>query len=116
MKIYLAGPMSGKPNFNFPAFLSKASELREQGHEVFNPAERDLEEMRMKNTNYISSTGDINEATANGFSLGEAMADDLNWIARNADGIYLLKGWEQSSGALSEWMLAKCLRLQFFYE
>ncbi len=41
-RIYLAGPMTGLPDYNFPAFMKAAAYLRSQGAIVFNPAENDL--------------------------------------------------------------------------
>lgn len=38
-RIYISGPMTGLPDFNFPAFHDAAARLRERGHEVANPAE-----------------------------------------------------------------------------
>ena len=40
MNIYVAGPMRGYPEFNFPSFHAAAAQLRAAGHTVFNPAER----------------------------------------------------------------------------
>ena len=37
-RIYIAGPMSGLPDFNYPAFHAAAAVLRAQGHHVENPA------------------------------------------------------------------------------
>lgn len=39
---YLAGPMSGLPKFNHPAFHAMARALRTHGLVVFNPAENGL--------------------------------------------------------------------------
>ncbi|WP_457825134.1 DUF4406 domain-containing protein, partial [Staphylococcus aureus] len=33
-RIYVAGPMSGLPELNFPAFHAAAAELRAQGFDV----------------------------------------------------------------------------------
>lgn len=37
--IYLCGPMTGLPEYNYPAFHAAAAELRAQGWRVVNPAE-----------------------------------------------------------------------------
>ena len=39
MKIYIAGPMSGYEDLNYPAFAQTAAVLRNAGHEVVSPAE-----------------------------------------------------------------------------
>ncbi|EGO2557451.1 DUF4406 domain-containing protein [Escherichia coli] len=38
LKIYIAGPMTGYPDYNRAAFNAKASELMAEGHIVLNPA------------------------------------------------------------------------------
>lgn len=38
-RIYLAGPMTGLPDLNFPAFHAEAARLRALGYDVVNPAE-----------------------------------------------------------------------------
>ncbi len=92
MRIYLAGPMRGIPDFNFPAFNKEAAWLREQGHEVFNPAEN----------------GDQT-------NVRECFRLDTDWICRYADGIALLPGWEASKGAKAELALAEALGLEVIY-
>ncbi|MFJ4168357.1 DUF4406 domain-containing protein [Paenarthrobacter sp. NPDC089714] len=42
--LYLAGPMSGLPAFNYPSFDAAAKQLREAGFEVLNPAENSAPE------------------------------------------------------------------------
>jgi hypothetical protein len=112
MKVYLAGPMSGYKDFNFPSFMEAANRLRAFGHEVFNPAERDLE---VHGEEIFKGNGDIAESETKGFSLREALAADTEYIAKHAEAIAMLPGWEYSSGACAEWQLARCLRLEFMY-
>lgn len=42
-RLYLAGPMSGFSDFNYPAFRYAAGELRTAGYEVENPADNTIE-------------------------------------------------------------------------
>jgi hypothetical protein len=115
MKVYLAGPMRGLPEFNFPAFYKAADELRKEGHFVFNPAERDNE----KHGTDISkgnTTGDETVAAVqHGFNLREALAADLAFICSEADAIALLPGWESSKGANAERATAVALGLEIMY-
>lgn len=93
MKIYLSGPMTGLPEFNYPAFRKAAAALREAGHFVHNPAEFDHDG---------PLDGRIEE-----FPIREAMAEFCEFICKEADAVVLLDGWESSDGAQVEAMLAK---------
>lgn len=111
---YVAGPMRGYPHFNFPAFEDATKDLRSHGHVVFSPAERDLE----KYPNIADNrTGDEGVASAHdGFSLRDALKDDMCWICDHATDIYMLRGWEKSQGATCEWQLARALGLKVHYQ
>lgn len=112
MKIYLAGPMSGYKDFNFPAFMAGAKLLRELGHEVFNPAEKDLERDPKAAEYTKSETGDVAAAEAQGFDRRVAITDDLMYIINEAEAIALLPGWERSKGANAEFWTARFLDLE----
>jgi len=113
MKIYLAGPMRGIPNFNFPAFFKAALELRANGHEVFNPAEDDVNEYGWDIA--YSPTGSMEDIRHLGFSIRDALARDVHYICRHADTLVLLPGWSNSKGALAEKALAEALDLTILY-
>ena len=112
-KIYVAGPMRGIKDFNFPAFYAAAAMLRDAGWEVFCPAERD-DMVHGMGVNK-SETGDLGEAVQKGFSLREALADDTQYIALHATAIYMLPGWSTSKGARAEHALAEALGLEIIY-
>ena len=100
MKLYLAGPMSGIPQFNYPAFDTAAEELREQGYEVVNPAEMDGEEVReaaLESTDGIFVGGMVG-----GDTWGEMLARDVQMVADEVDGVALLPFWGSSRGARLE--------------
>lgn len=89
-RIYLSGPMTGLPEFNFPAFHRAASILRAQGLEVQNPAE-------------INPDGELPWA--------ECMRADIKALC-DCDTLVLLPGWEKSSGAHLELHIAHRIGLQ----
>lgn len=105
MKVYLAGPMRGYENFNFPAFMKAAAYLRSHGHEVFNPAENDIEKgyVTIDKGNIVSC--DIPNIMRN------CIMDDLTYIGRHAEAVVLLPGWEASKGVAAEMALASFLNL-----
>lgn len=88
-RIYIAGPMTGLPDFNYPAFNAAAKRLREMGHEVLNPAE-----------NPVPACG-----TWQGY-MRMALAQLVQ-----CECIVLLPGWSESKGALIERWLSQVLHM-----
>ena len=82
-RIYLSGPMSGLPNFNYPAFDLEAKRLRKIGFEVINPAE-----MHPKPDTW-----------------NECLRNDLKALL-DCDTLALLDGWQGSAGAHLEMHVA----------
>lgn len=103
-KIYLAGPMRGIPEFNFPAFHKVAAKLRAEGYEVFSPAEKGEEIVLSANPNLQHDTD---------FRRDVFKADAI--AICDSDIIALMPGWESSSGARAEWALALTVGLEFKY-
>lgn len=114
MRVYIAGPMRGIANFNYPAFNEAAAKLRAEGHEVFNPAEKDIKTYGKEVQN--NPRGSVAKAEKeHGFSLREALAADTRWVCLNADAVALLPGWSKSKGACAERALAKALGLKVIF-
>lgn len=110
MKVYLAGPMSGIVQFNFPAFLVAAQSLRDQGIEVVSPAELDDPETR--DAAMASEDGSFGSGTVNGETWGDFLARDVKLIADDGiEAIVVLPGWERSRGARLETFVASLVDL-----
>lgn len=105
MKLYLAGPMTGIKDFKAPAFYQAAGRLEDAGYTVFNPADND----KANGFDPEGMSGDPGEAAAKGFSLRNALKQDLSWICDHAEGIALLPGWSNSKGVAAELALARAL-------
>lgn len=109
--VYIAGPMQGIPNFNFPRFNAVAAAFRASGHSVFNPAEKDIERHGGVNISKGNDSGSLAVAKeAHAFSLRQALSEDCAYICGPCDTIVLLPGWEKSNGAQAEHRLAVALQ------
>ena len=91
--IYIAGPMTGCKDYNYPAFNAAAKELRADGWDVVNPAELG------------NSFGTPEELNNNQPLLKRLIAIELQAVA-DCDAIYLLPGWHESRGATTEFGVA----------
>lgn len=88
MKLYIAGPMTGYPDYNYPAFNVAAKMLQERGYEVENPASNP-------------------EQACWSDYLRAALTQMLT-----CDGVAFLNGWEMSRGAQLERHVAHSLGMQ----
>ena len=102
IRVYLAGPMRGLPEWNFPAFDAAAERLRAMGLVVYNPA-------------------DISRAQ--GFSpdqpfgpdqLRKSLQIDIWHLLYHCDRLAALPGWQHSEGARIEVALARALGMPVF--
>lgn len=92
-RTYIAGPMTGMPDLNFPAFHAAADQLRAAGHEPVNPAE-------------------INPDP--GAEWTDCMFRDLEALTK-CDAILLLDGGQKSPGAQIErlWAIRTGKQIQY---
>lgn len=107
-KLYVAGPMTGIPSFNFPTFDAAAAELRAAGYDVVSPAEMDDPDTRA--AAMASPDGAPGTGSSNGETWGDFLARDVKLIADGGiEGIVVLPGWERSRGARLETFVGHAL-------
>jgi Domain of unknown function (DUF4406) len=108
-KFYLAGKMSGIPQFNFPLFLRVAKALRNQGYDIVSPAEIDDYEDKLVAMN--SKDGRFRPGDK---TWGDFLARDVKLLADGGiTGIIFLPGWEASAGAKLEATVGLLKRFNF---
>ena len=88
--IYIAGPMTGIEDYNYPLFNQVAAELRQYGFFVLNPAEALNGDQTLDYHQYMRSA---------------------IHLVLQAWALVLLPGWENSRGARLEVLLAQKLGL-----
>ena len=93
-RVYLAGPMTGIAELNFPAFNQEAERLRAEGLQVLNPADHGI---------------------VDGADWTDYLRHDIAGLA-SCERIHLLRGWTKSKGACLEMTIAKALGMTVTYQ
>jgi hypothetical protein len=93
-RVYLAGPMTGISELNFPAFNQEAERLRAEGLQVLNPADHGI---------------------VDGADWADYLRHDIAGLA-SCERIHLLRGWTKSKGACLEMTIAKALGMAVTYQ
>jgi hypothetical protein len=121
-RVYIAGPMRGYPNFNFPAFDAAAKRGRDLGYVVISPAELD----RATGFSEQGQDGKVNDRGHNetvtlDFMKGAAWRDFKAIVGdrpdqfrptnEGCDAVAMLPGWERSRGARAEKAIAEWVGL-----
>ena len=88
-RIYIAGPMTGIPDYNYPAFRAAEHHLRNLGHEPVSPA------------------GEL----VDGWQWHDYMRRSLAAFL-TCDAVAMLPGWLHSRGARLEFTLAGALGME----
>ena len=91
-RAYIAGPMSGLPDHNYPAFAEAARQLRAHGIDAVNPAENGLP---AEAPWHMHMRADIAQLVT-------------------CEAIVLLPGWQASRGATLEHQIAKRLGFRIY--
>lgn len=103
-KVYVAGPMTGIPQFNIPAFERMTQRLRDADYEVVSPVERDSP--AVQEAARASVDGKLVNDQIAGETWGQILARDVTIVADEVQGIVVLPGWNKSKGARLEVFVA----------
>lgn len=101
MIVYISGPMSGIPGFNFNEFYKAEEDIRAKGHEVINPA---------RNKDRVDRVCAIEQRTPTWLDYLLCSLESM----RHATTVAVLPGAENSTGATIELMIAERMELGIF--
>lgn len=111
---YIAGPMRGIPEYNYPAFMDAERRLIIYGWKVYNPASMDMD---LDATDYplrsLTEQKEHDDArSARHFAVRDLAILTRTLRAENGDAIVVLPGWNNSEGAVAEHAVARWVKLQ----
>ena len=121
--IYVAGPMRGRPYYNFPAFDAARDRLIARGYRVVSPADMDrkrrhFDGMRCSPSDPCTTIPvhrDIKTGRVRKFNLIKCIREDIDAVLRK-HAVYALRGWEKSAGARAEVAVALWAGKEVIYE
>lgn len=94
-RVFISGPMTGYPDFNYLAFNEAETQLKRFFAVVVNPAKTDGGDTSKPWVYYIEK--------------------NIHFL-QQCNCIYLLRGWERSPGAMIEAIIARKLDFRFLYQ
>jgi hypothetical protein len=108
MRVYILGPMSGRPYYNFPAFDAARDKLLSMGHQPLSPADID----RKAGFDAMKCPPDTDWHTLpDHLDVLEIIQRDVFAILFDAEGFVALPEWEKSTGARAERSLCEWIGL-----
>ena len=102
-RVYIAGPMKGKPSHNVEQFAIADAYLKSEGYDTANPVE-------------IGDVFGPPEAIERNPTLLNAVITRELIELMDCDAIYLLRGWENSAGARRELLHALTIGLEIIVQ
>lgn len=112
MRVYICGPMRNVPLFNFPAFDAAKRDLENQGFSVVSPAS--IDRQYGFDPASLPSDYDWSKIPEKVGTLEQIIRRDVDLLL-TCHLIYLLPGWENSTGAKAEVALARWASIGFVF-